>query len=321
MRCEGSKANAPGDSVKELLQKKISCGGCIALGLVTLALMHIVATPAPPHPWFDDLPTPAILAHQGGLEEWPSCTMYAFERARRAGSDVLDLDLHMTRDGVLVLLHDTTVNRTTDGQGVVAEMTWNEISKLDAAYNFTTDGETFELRGQGIGIPRLVEVLEAFPSWKFQIEVKEAPLEIAPRLAEVLKAHQAENKVLLSCFDEEMMDELRRHCPNVASSATPGEIRNFVLASKLYMEGLVSPDYHALQIPLSASGWDLVTPRTVQAAKNRGLTVLPWTIDRDSDVELCRQAGVDGFNTNLPSRMERVRTNWLHPGRPLLKAS
>jgi glycerophosphoryl diester phosphodiesterase len=293
--------------------------GCVAVAIVFLAIMHLIATPASPRPWYDNLPKPTILAHQGGLKEWPSCTMYAFQRARETGSDVLDLDLHMTKDGVLVLLHDTTVNRTTDGQGAVADMTWDEIRTLDAAYNFSTDGKSFALRGQGLGIPRLVDVLQAFPDWKFQIEVKQAPLEIAPKLAKALKEYKAEDKVLLSCFDEEMMSQLRRECPNVATSATPSEIRNFVLASFLRLEGIISPEYSSLQIPLHSSGWDLVTPRVVQAAKKRGLHVLPWTIDTDADVDVCRQAGADGFNTNLPTKMEKVRANWLQLHKPVFE--
>jgi len=307
--------------MKALLQKKISCTGCLLVGVLILVTMHLIARPAPPHPWYEGLPKPAILAHQGGLKEWPSCTMYAFGQARLAGSDVLDLDLHMTKDGVLVLMHDTTVDRTTDGQGAVAEMTWDELKNLDAAFNFSLDGKkTFPYRGQGFTIPRLEDVLEAFPDWKFQIEVKEAPLEIAPKLAEVLKEHQAEHKVLLSCFDEEMTEALREHCPEVAGSATPTEIRNFVLASLVHLEGVISPDYTALQVPLSSDGWDLVTPRIVEAAESRGVRVLPWTIDSDAHVDICRQAGTDGFNTNLPTKMEGVRANWLHPEKPLFES-
>lgn len=245
--------------------------------------------------------------------------MHAFRQSHSVGSDVLDLDLQMSKDRVLVLIHDTTVERTTDGQGKVSEMTWSELEKLDAAYNFTLDGKSFGLRGQGIGIPRLSDVLEAFPDWKLQIEVKKAPLDIAPELAKVLREHGAEDRVLLSCFDEEMMAELRRHCPEVASSATPSEIRNFVIASKLHLEGVLSPKYSALQIPLRTGGWELVTPRTVQAAKNRGVHVLPWTIDTDADLEICRQAGVDGFNTNFPTKMEKSRANWSRLDAPLFE--
>ena len=256
------------------------------------------------------LTRPLILAHQGGEKEWPSNTMYAFERARKCGSDVLDIDLQMSKDKVLVLIHDTTVERTTDGRGAVAELTWAQLEKLDAAYNFSLDSKTYPLRGQGIKIGRLDDVLTTFPDWRLQIEVKEAPLDIADELAKLLKAHGAEKRVLISSFRPDLMAELRRACPDVASSATPSEIRSMVFASWLHLEGLISPDYCALQVPISRYGLPLVTARTVQAAHARGVTVLPWTIDSDEDVEICRKAGADGLNTNLPTRMEAIRENW-----------
>jgi glycerophosphoryl diester phosphodiesterase len=256
------------------------------------------------------LPYPAILAHQGGEKEWPSNTMYAFERAYRAGSDVLDIDLQMSKDRVLVLIHDTTVDRTTNGSGKVCELTWSELEKLDAAYSFSPDGTSFPLRGQGVRIGRLDEVLTAFPDWRLQIEVKEAPLEIAAELARLLGAHQAQDRVLLSSFRPDLMAELRKHCPDVASSATPSEIRTMVLASWLHLESLVSPDYCAFQVPISRYGLPLVTGRTVAAAHSRGVTVLPWTIDSETDLAICQQAGADGINTNLPSKMLALRSGW-----------
>jgi glycerophosphoryl diester phosphodiesterase len=272
--------------------------------------MWSTARRAIPQPWFADARVPMLLAHQGGEKEWPSNTMYAFRKAHEVGSDVLDMDLQMTGDGVLVLIHDTTVDRTTDGHGAIREQNWPDLEILDAAYHFTLDGSTYPLRGQGIRIARLDEVLTSFPDALIQIEVKEAPFEIADTLAQTLKTHEAEKRVLLSCFREDMMAELRRACPTVASSATPKEIRNFVLVSWLHLEGLISPDYCALQIPLERHGLTLVSKRTVEAAHSRGVKVLPWTIDTPEGVDVCRQAGVDGFNTNWPSKMEAVRSTW-----------
>ncbi len=297
---------------------KSSCLGSLLAILASILLgLYFTATPAGPRAWFKDAPRPLLLAHQGGEKEWPSNTMIAFEKAHKTGSDVLDFDLHMTADKVLVILHDTTVERTTDGQGVVAEMTWPEVEKLDAAYRFTRDGRTYPLRGKGYGIPRLDEVLRTYPDWRLQIEVKQAPPAIAQELAKVLKQFEAEDRVLLSCFDDSMMKGLRLACPRVATSATPLEIRAMVLASRLHLEGLISPDYSALQIPLRHSGIDLVTKRTVDAAHKRGVKVLPWTIDNEDDAEICRKAGADGFNTNLPTKMERVREHWTDLQAPL----
>lgn len=273
--------------------------------------LWVQARPAQPQAWTTGLPHPVILAHQGGEKEWPSNTMYAFERAHKAGSDALDVDLQMSKDRVLVLIHDTTVERTTDGVGAVADLTWTELARLDAAYRFSLDeGKTFPLRGQGIRIARLDEVLQAFPDWRLQIEVKEAPLEIADTLSALLKAQEAEQRVLLSSFRPDMMAALRKSCPEVASSATPSEIRTMVFASWLHLEALVSPEYCAFQVPIERYGLPIVTRRTVEAAHSRGVVVLPWTIDSDADLEICRRAGADGINTNLPTRMETLRGSW-----------
>jgi glycerophosphoryl diester phosphodiesterase len=236
--------------------------------------------------------------------------MEAFEQARRVGSDVLDMDVHLSSDGVLVLMHDTRVDRTTDGQGAIADMSWDQLQKLDAGYRFSRDGKTYPYRGKGLRIPRLEQVLQAFPGMRLGIEIKQAPRQTAWRLAQLLRQSGAESRVLLSCFEEGMMSEVRRLCPAVATSATPWEVRMFVVASRLHLEDWVSPRYCVLQIPLQHGGLQLVTRRTVEAAHRRGLRVIPWTLDTLEEAEVARAAGCDGLNTNWPSRMEPLRSHW-----------
>ncbi|MBT9586200.1 glycerophosphodiester phosphodiesterase [bacterium] len=287
--------------------------GCLAVGaslVMGLGVVYWSARPASPVPWFDHAPRPLLLAHQGGECEWPSNTLEAFRQARRVGSDVLDMDVHLSSDGVLVLMHDTTVDRTTDGRGAIRDLSWQQLQKLDAGYRFSQDGRTFPYRGKGLRIPRLEDILRAFPDMRLGIEMKQAPLEAAGHLARLLKQSGAESRVLLSCFDGQMMGAMRQLCPTVATSATPWEVRGFVLASTLHLEDLVSPRYCALQIPLEHSGLTLVSPRTVEAAHRRGVKVIPWTIDTLAEAEICRQAGCDGLNTNWPGRMEPLRSGW-----------
>lgn len=294
--------------------------GCLTmlLGLsLTLSGLWWTARPASPRAWFEGLQRPLILAHQGGEREWPSNTMEAFHQALKAGCEVLDMDLHLSQDGVLVLMHDTTVDRTTNGSGAIRDLTWNQLEKLDAGYSFSPDGKTFPYRGRGLRIPRLEEVLQAFPETRLGIEVKQAPLETAEHLAQLLTRYQAESRVLLASFEQPMMNRLRQLCPGAATSATPGEVRLFVLASRLHLESLISPSYQALQIPLQRDGWQLVTPALVRAAHRRGLQVIPWTIDRPEEAEECFEAGVDGINTNLPTTMLQMRQLRLSRGESL----
>ena len=126
-----------------------------------------------------------LMAHRGGEGVWPSNTLYAFQQAAALGADVLELDIHATRDGVLVVRHDPFVESTTDGQGYICELTLAEIQRLDAGYTWTADGgQSFPFRGLGITIPTLEEVLAAFPNVRLNIDIKpEDPAVVAPFVA------------------------------------------------------------------------------------------------------------------------------------------
>ena len=114
-----------------------------------------------------------MIAHQGGDGLWPGNTLYAFEQAAALGVDVLEMDLHITKDGVLVINHDETVDRTTDGTGTIEDMTLAELKALDAGYDWSKDGgQTFPYRGMGLTIPTLEEIFQTFPEYHMTIEIK-----------------------------------------------------------------------------------------------------------------------------------------------------
>ena len=117
--------------------------------LLALVLVAVFSKRAPDHPYYSsELPYPLVIAHQGGDGLWPGNTMYAFEHAAELGVDVLEMDLHITKDGVLVLMHDETVDRTTDGKGLIEEITLAEIKTLDAGHDWSPDdGGTFPIAG------------------------------------------------------------------------------------------------------------------------------------------------------------------------------
>jgi len=290
--------------------KRFGCFLGILLLVVVLVVRLLYAHAARPRSWFAGLPRPLIMAHQGGEKQWPSNTLLAFRQARGLGVDVLDMDVHLSRDGELVVMHDTTVDRTTDGHGAIHDLSWAELSRLDAGYRFSLDDKHFPYRGKGLRIPRLEDILREFPDIRLGIEIKQAPLETAAHLAQLIHRYGAEQRILLACFDEAMMVELRRQMPDVASSATPAEVRIFWLASALHLEDFTAANYQALQIPLEHDGRRLVSARLVEAAHRRGVCVLPWTLDTKAEVESCREAGADGFNTNLPGPMLIYRQTW-----------
>ncbi|MCA9939492.1 MAG: glycerophosphodiester phosphodiesterase [Anaerolineales bacterium] len=287
-------------------------GRILLILIVLLSLAYLVARvlarSAPAHPWFTPRAGehhPLVFAHQGGENLWPSNTMFAFDQAAALGVDVLDSDMHMTRDGVLVLMHDETVDRTTNGTGAIRDMTLAEIEQLDAGYNFSTDGgQTFPYRGQGLTVPTLEALFQAYPHMRFGIEIKQTdPTPTAQRFCALIRQYEMEDQVLVSSFRQENMDAFRATCPEVATSATEGEVRLFYVLFRLGLSDTITPPYYSFQVPERSGNIHILTPAFVAAAQRRGLTVQPWTINEVEDMRRILALAVDGINTDNPDRL------------------
>ena len=280
------------------------------LGVILLALVLIAvfAKRAPDHPYYaDNLPYPLVIAHQGGDGLWPGDTMFAFEHAAELGVDVLEMDLHITKEGVLVINHDETVDRTTDSTGEIEAMNLDEIKALDAGYDWSNDnGNTFPYRGMGITIPTLEEVFEAFPGYHMTIEIKTTERSMAMPFCELIRAYDMQDKVLVASFLDERMEEFREVCPEVATSSARQETTIFVLLSKAFLGRLYSPSFNALQVPEESSGITVMTTQFVRAAHERNLRVEPWTIDDPKQMKQYIEWGVDGIITDRPDLMLEI---------------
>ncbi len=279
----------------------------VGLGVLVFAVGALTARRVAPHPWFAARPgehRPLVFAHQGGEGIRPSNTLLAFRHAAELGADVLDTDMHMTRDGALVLMHDETVDRTTNGQGAIRDLTLADIKRLDAAYRFTTDeGQTYPYRGQGVTVPTLEELFQTFPDKRFGVEIKQTPPDIAVPFCALIRRYGMQDKILISSFRQANMDAFRRECPEVATSATEDEVRVFYGLSLLGLSAAYSPVYHSLQVPESSGGIHVLTPRFIAAARGRGLAVQPWTINEETDLRRILALGVEGINTDYPDRL------------------
>lgn len=270
--------------------------------------LRFFAQPAPDHPWFAAQPTdhqPLVMAHQGGEGQWPSNTMLAFENAAAAGADVLDADMHMTRDGVLVLIHDETVDRTTNGSGAIREMTLAELQQLDAGYAFTTDeGASYPYRGQGLTIPTLESLFQRFPDARFGIEIKQTdPQAAAIAFCALIRQYGMSDKVLVSSFRQANMDAFRADCPEVATSATEEEVRWFYLLFRAGLSDPRTPPYQSFQVPKYGGGFHILTPQFIAAAHRRNIAVQPWTINERNDLQRIIAMDVDAINTDFPDRL------------------
>jgi glycerophosphoryl diester phosphodiesterase len=270
--------------------------------LLVLVLMAILSKRAPDHPYYStDLPYPLVIAHQGGDGLWPGDTLYAFEHAVALGVDVLEMDLHITKDGVLVINHDETVDRTTDGTGSIENMSLAEIKALDAGYHWSNDnGQTFPFRSTGIMIPTLEEVFLAFPEHRMTIEIKKTERSMAEPFCGLIRQYEMQNKIVVASFHNERMDEFRQVCPEIATSSARQETTVFVLLSKAFLGVLYSPDFYSLQVPEESSNITVMTAQFVRAAHERNLKVEPWTINDPEKMQLYVNWSIDGIITDRP---------------------
>jgi glycerophosphoryl diester phosphodiesterase len=282
--------------------------GFVALLAVAYAMLALLAQRPAPHPFFARFDKyPLVMAHQGGNGLWPDNTLYAFEQAVALGVDVLEMDIHSTADGVLVVIHDGTVDRTTDGSGAVHDFTFDALQGLDAAYRWTPDGgETFPYRGQGITVPALAEVFAAFPEMPMNIEIKQAEPSIAAPLCQLIRKHGMADQVLVVSFHEEATREFREICPEVVTGATQKEVIVLFALSRPFLEAVYSPAAGAVQLPEYRSGLHVITPRLVDAAHKRGLQVHAWTINDEADMQRLIDLGVDGIITDYPDRLLQI---------------
>jgi glycerophosphoryl diester phosphodiesterase len=279
----------------------------IVIILLTLIVLTIVLPDAPDSAYYRKIERPLVIAHQGGDGIWPGDTMYAFEHAVEIGADVLEMDAHLTKDSQIVLMHDEEVDRTTDGTGLIENMTVNELKKLDAAYDWSNDdGKTFRYRGQGIQVPTLDELFQKFPQMRYVIEIKLTQNPIDRPLCDLIRRENMEDKVIIASFHDEAMQNFRDACPEVATSASRAEVTKFVLLGKVFLSGLIVPEYEVIQPPFDpedSMNIPIMTKRFIRESHAKNIAVEPWTVD---DPELMKQYiewGVDGIMTDRPDLM------------------
>lgn len=251
------------------------------------------------HPYFD-IPRPHLFGHRGASGEAPENTLPAFARALEHGVPFLELDCHATRDGEIVVLHDAALERTTDGEGPVAEHNFAELERLDAGHLFTVDGRSFPFRGRGVRVPRFTEVLEAFPGVRLNLEVKQADPPIAAEVVRLVKRANAQSRVLLAAAEEPVLAAIRALDPGTALGSSTADVIEFVKAAAESRLQTFRPRGHALQIPPDAFGRPLVTRELVAAARQLGLFVHVWTINDTDEMKRLLELGVDGLMSDLP---------------------
>lgn len=252
---------------------------------------------------------PLFFAHRGGSGLAPENTLVAFERGLAFGADALELDIQTTSEGEIVIIHDPTLDRTTNGVGPVATHTLDELRRLDAGYRFTTDGgHTYPYRGQGITLPTMREIFERFPHMRINIDLKESSPDRERRLWDLIQEYQAYDRVLVASGDLHLPIIRFRQLTagRVATSASEQEIRFFFFATVARATRWLRPAYDALQVPEAHRGTRIVSHRLLEAAHRLALDVHVWTVDAPADMERLLALGVDGLMTDRPDLLAKV---------------
>jgi glycerophosphoryl diester phosphodiesterase len=272
-----------------------------------------------PSPWLER--RVIAYAHQGGAWEAPSSTLHAIASALEAGATAIELDVHASSDGRLVVGHDPTVDRTTDHSGAIADLTYAELSALDNAYWWAPGADVspgladdrYPYRGRApgdhrFGIALLEEVLEEFPGTVLNLDIKQTAPVVAPyeeALAGLLRRFGRSDDVIVASFLDSATDAFSTFAPEIPTSA--GTVATAAFYQAVQAGETPAPMRHvALQVPARFGETTLVDERFVEVAHRAGLAVHVWTIEEESEMrELC-QFGVDGIITDRPTALVGV---------------
>lgn len=291
----------------------------LGIGLGAAALRAGTSTGGPV---LSSVHRPVIFAHRGGAAEGPESTLPTMlDVVARNPQVAIELDVRQSRDGRIVVNHDATVDRTTNGTGRVADLTWAELRALDAGH-CTTPGEGagtaapalcrdpalanhFPLRNRGFRMATLDEVLDTLPpSTVIAIEVKEPGFEAV--LADRLRRSGRLGRLVVGSANDDVGARLLTLLPEVPQYFPKWAGTRLALGIKLANGRFNRPDYQVMAIPRHGAGLDLDTPGLVAIAHRLGIFVVYFIIDADDEMERLLRLGADALITDYPTRARTV---------------
>ncbi|MBI3388598.1 MAG: glycerophosphodiester phosphodiesterase [Deltaproteobacteria bacterium] len=251
-------------------------------------------------PGYFDPPRPRVFGHRGAAGVAPENTLPSFALALELGATYLELDVHGTRDGEVVVIHDPDLERTTNGHGPVREHTLAQLQQFDAGYQFSTGGAHFPYRGQGVRISTLAALLARFPGVKCNIEIKQEDPAIVDTVVRLIENGGRQGDVLLAAEHDTIMAAIRKAVGDrIVTSFSTGDGIDFVNRLNTGF-GDYHPIGRALQIPPRFGEIELITADSVAAAHGFGLEIHVWTINDRAEIDRLLALGVDGIMSDLP---------------------
>ena len=258
------------------------------------------------------IPEPRVFAHRGASGGYPENTLLSFGEAVKIGVDVIETDVHFTKDNRFVVAHDGELGRICDGSGLVADYTLAELKKFDAGYGFSADeGRSFPYRGMGLSLISLEELLEEFPGQRFNIDLKAKNPAQVPYYCTLIEKCAAVQRVLTASEHAENTRPVRGRFPGMATSFSLSEalIYYFLFRSGLlYFKKRFPAD--VLQIPEFFGSSRVVSDTFVEQAHKKGLRVHVWTINDEEGMRRLYDAGVDAVMSDHPSLLKRVAADY-----------
>lgn len=255
--------------------------------------------------FFDD--EVRVFAHRGIPKEYPENTLPSFKKACELGVDVIETDVHFTRDKKFVVIHDEFLDRVSNGIGKVSNYTMKDLKNFDAGYNFTTDNKTYPFRGKGVTFISLEELLEEFPNQRFNIDLKDKNPKQIIYYAKIIERYNAQFRILTASEHRANLKEIRKIYPEMATSFSFWEALGFYL---LFLSGLLSLDIHfdgdALQIPEYFGSFHVITKSFIKQAYEKGIKIHVWTVNKREDIIRLLNLGVDGIISDDPVLLKEV---------------
>ena len=250
-----------------------------------------------------------MYAHRGGSALRPENTHAAFEHGLSLGADGLELDVHLSRDGVVLVHHDATLERTTNGRGPIGAVTAAELADIDAGFRFSAPDGGFPYRGRQIGVPLLRDVLSRYPDVPLIIELKQPGEDLARLTIEAVRRANAVDRVVLGSFYYSALHAVRRLEPAARTGASREETR-WALYRSWVRWPLGRPAYREFQVPERSGRTVIVTPRFIAHAHRAGLPVKVWTVDHRADIDRLLGWGADAIISDRPDVAVAAIGDW-----------
>ena len=256
------------------------------------------------HPLFQRLSKPVTIAHQGGNKIYPDESLLAFTNAINMGIQVIEFDIHRTKDGIIVINHDQTIDRLTNGTGLIREMSWVELQQVDGAYNWSPDGLTYPYRDKGIKILSLIEMMDAFPQQLYDIEIKQHDPPLEKDLCDLLRKYGvAADQAIVASFRDETLARFHDICPEVAISLPVNQGTVLYILSRIGLERLLPLDAVVAQLPTTFStklGKLELDRRYIEAFSKGDRQVWVWTVNDSIEMKRLVKMGAHGIITDRP---------------------